>query len=198
LNIDVRRDVQDASVHVKQYSYTGLKAFVDNNGGRDDRKALFRKIKESCVEPGQTPAIWLCIIGVNDFKYLRQQEVVTRPGYIFQRFLQFFEKLRHLSPGSTIVWLSVGNARSWEPAHQKLRTFHNYLLHPHTRFPPWLLFQDIARDCTDNDVKDRFGHWENTYVKRIAERLVCLIKETTVHPALAQGNSVVVSNGKDS
>lgn len=182
LKVDVRDHLEHRHLHVKQYSYTGLKAFADNNGGRDDRKALFRQIKDSCSEPGQTPTVWFCIIGVNDFKYLRQQDVATRPGYIFQRFIHFFENLRHFSPNSTVVWLSVGNARTWESTYDKLRTFRTYLLHPHTVFPPWLAFQDIAGDCTDLDVKDRFGHWENHYIKRIAERLVCFIKKATVCP----------------
>jgi hypothetical protein len=77
----------------------------------------------------------------------------------------------------------VGNARSWEPAFDKLRSFRTYLSHPHTTFPTWLVFRDIAADCSDPHVKDRFGHWHNKYVKLIAQRVICVITKKPV-PAI--------------
>jgi hypothetical protein len=175
-------------VLVKQYSYTGLKAIADDNGGQSDRAALFRQIKSSCSQPGQTPSIWFCIVGVNDFKHIRHQEVIARSAHIFHRFLAFFENLRRFSPGSRVVWLSVGNARSWEPAFDNLRAFSSYLLHPHTTFPSWLLFRDIAADCSDMNVKDRFGHWKNGYVKEIAHRVLRTITTKVLPPTPKPGN----------
>lgn len=181
LRVNIRVKLPQETCQVDhQFSYTGLKAYIRNYGGTQDRKALFHQIKQAYVHPSPKPNIWFCVVGINDLKHVRYEDIAANPRDVFQQFVQFFDQLRRFSPGSNVVWLSVGNAEAGNTTPSVINTFRRYLLHRQTAYPTWLTFEDITGDCTAKDIKDHHGHWKDSYVKRVAERVVrCIANKAT-------------------
>lgn len=190
--VDVRLQIPADRVRLDQFSYTGLKAYVRNKGGDEDRKKLFDQFKETYVNPLQRPSVWYCIVGINDLQHVRYDEVVASPEIVLGKFVQFFDKLRRFSPGSTVVWLSVGNLRKGNKAFDVVNAFRTYLRDRRTVFPSWLVFNDITQDCVDKDIKDQCGHWTNGYVRRVVHRLLrCVTDEIRARPSAGKHTSII-------
>lgn len=170
--VHARLNIPTDCWRLDQFSYAGLKAYVNHSGGDRDRSMFFDQMKNAYADRAQRPKVWYCVIGVNDLKYVRYSDVIANPEEILKNFVGFFETLRRFSPGSTVVWLTIGNARKRDKAFDIINMFRRYLHDRRTVFPPWLVFNDISQDCSDMDIRDEHGHWTNAYVKCVAHRVL--------------------------
>jgi hypothetical protein len=163
-------------IQVKQFSYTGLKAFATERDGDFDRDAVFLQMEKEYPIEAERPKLWFSIIGINDFKSVDERDVARNPKSVLEKFLRFFNRVRSFSPNSRIRWLGIGNVWSQNRNHRAMTIFRDYLLED-AELPEWLEFEDVGEDCTDDDVKDETGHWVDSYIKTVAERVVERLKE---------------------
>lgn len=124
---------------------------------------------------------WYCIIGTNDLRDISSREVSMNPQRILDGFVTFFDVLHSLVPTSRIVWVNVGQSRLYDPSFSTFRLFKTFLSSRNAKFPDWLVYQDITYDCQTIDIKDKFGHWRDHYIERIAIRLLHLIMDHEIN-----------------
>jgi hypothetical protein len=95
------------------------------------------------------------------------------------RFVEFFGSLRRFSgPETKINWVSCGNLKTYHRQHKHLEDFRNRLNGELHGLPTWVTFDDLSFDCTDDNIKDEYGHWTPSYTTVIGRRLVTRINKT--------------------
>lgn len=131
----------------------------------------------SCLVGSSKPSSWFCVIGTNDLRNVRESEMIMNRQRFLEGFIDFFKKLRTFSPGSKIFWVSIGHVRKVDRSYSAFKLFENFVHAKKPLFPHWLTFKDITWDCSDNTIKDQFGHWNNLYMKTISRRLTSFVLE---------------------
>lgn len=125
----------------------------------------------------EKPKTWFCTLGTNDLRNVRESEMFQRRQLYLDGFLDFFGQLRKFSPSSKVVWVSIGHARKSDRSYATFKVFENFVNAKKATFPSWLEFKDITWDCSDSNIKDEFGHWNNDYMKTVARRLsMCVLQ----------------------
>ena len=187
-------------LQVKQFSYTGLKAFALARDGETDRSTVFAQMEQEYPDVATRPKIWFSVIGINDFKTVEEHDVFNEPERLLEQFVSFFQRIRDFSPQSRVWWLGIGNVFTRNYFYRRMEKFRDFLLNK-ADLPSWLKYEDIGRDCKDENVKDETGHWEDGYIKVTAGRLVEKLKKVVdvelKKPALSRANGESEVTPKD-
>lgn len=169
--LDSSQNLLQVPLQIRQLSFTNLiKAFREERQGKADRAALFAQLHEEFPSERSKPQLWFCSIGLNDFAHLEPSAVCYNPQDILDQFIYFFGKIRAFSPHSLIFWLGMGNVWRSHRSFQAMTQFKQYM--DAACLPWWLQVRNLSFDCTDTQIKDHTGHWQDDYIRLVSTRFM--------------------------